>query len=216
MDNTTLFAFSASSEGIAPFLQNDMSSVVSSNSMYDSGQGLPLFSRKYPESNLYDYGDFDNMDYSNVNYNPQQELNQAMSYDTFDNSKSNPSSQNSFEDAPLTDNIYYQQEPDSAYLPNKPYPNQPQNSFIEYLSPKPKQSIPEYDIPNYGVDYDYSSISEYPVRPDYPIPRPEYPDYDDSNDDCNKNVVVKPCTPCQWYDPCCFNNCIQSCDKGRF
>ena len=194
-----------------------MNSVVSSNSMYDEDQGIALFSRKYPESNLYDYGDFDNMDYSNVNYNPPQQLNSGMTYDTLDNTNTDLSTLNSFENPSMTANMYYQQDAASSYIPNNPFPNQQQqNSFIDYLSPKPEHSIPEYDIPNYGGAYDYGSIPEYPVRPDYPIPRPEYPDYDDNNDDCNTPAVIKPCTPCQWYDPCCFNNCIQSCEKGSF
>jgi hypothetical protein len=193
-----------------------MSSVASSDSIYDKDQGLALFSRRYPPSNLYDYGDFDNMDYSNVDYSPPQPLNPAMSYDSLDNPNSDLSSSNSFEDPSMAANIYYQQDADSSYFPNKPFPNQPQNSFMDYLSPKPEHSIPEYNIPNYGGAYDYGSIPEYPVRPDYPLPRPEYPDYEDNNDDCNTPVVNKPCTPCQWYNPCCFNNCIQSCEKGNF
>lgn len=202
-----------SNEGIPPIVQNDMSSVASSDSIYDKDQGLALFSRRYPPSNLYDYGDFDNMDYSNVDYSPPQPLNPAMSYDSLDNPNSDLSSLNSFEDPSMAANIYYQQDADSSYFPNKPFPNQPQNSFMDYLSPKPEHSIPEYNIPNYGGAYDYGSIPEYPVRPDYPLPRPEYPDYEDNNDDCNTPVVNKPCTPCQWYNPCCFNNCIQSCEK---
>jgi len=213
-----------SNVGIGPIMQNDMNSVASSNSMYNSEQGLGLFSRKYLAPKAYYYGNFDNNDYVNANeqyipekYNPPQNLNTPIDYDRLDNTNSDLSSINTLGDPSLSSNIYYPRQDDSSYFPNSQFPNQQQNSFIDYLSPKPENSIPEYD---YIGSYDYGSIPEYPVRPDYPVPRPdypvprpEYPDYDGNNNGCNTPSVCQPCIPCQWYEQCCFNNCIQSCEE---
>ena len=108
----------------------------------------------------------------------------------------------------------------SEYPVNQNYPI-PSPEYQDYAVPQnidsnsPFVEIDEYAVkpdhsfqpnfPNYGVPQNVE-----PYKPfDYPAPRPSYPDYGISQD-----IAYNPCNPCQWYDPCCYQNCIRICDQG--
>ena len=99
--------------------------------------------------------------------------------------------------------------------------------------PMPSPDYQDYGIPqNIDSNSPFVEMDDYPVKPDYtyqpnfpnygepqnvepnkpfvyPAPRPSYPDYG-----IHQNIAYNPCNPCQWYDPCCYQNCIQICDQG--
>ena len=90
-------------------------------------------------------------------------------------------------------------------VPENIDPNKPTDGIIPDYPLKPDYEFqPQY--PNYGIPQNIE-----PNKPfEYPSPQPNYPDYG-----IPQTIVYNnPCNPCQWYDPCCYRNCIKICDQG--
>ena len=178
-----------------------------------------------------------------LKYPSINERDPTASYNTIDNTKIDVNSYGTLEDKSYPSYTYQPNYGVLPPIPNKPFLEQ-QDGFRNYFSPDgqgrqnapsmqynnqvypmPQAPVPkridfpvketvrdntkynpEYTLPDYNEVpiYDYTESPEYPVRPDYSIPDYVVPPQEN---DCG-------CTPCDWYDECCFNNCIQDCDKG--